>query len=96
MILRAKHISGPEAYRIGLGNEVVPNKELKERALAIAQELTAMPPKSVSEIMRCVIEVGERSLREERRAVLATRGTKDGREGMMAFLEKRKPVFSGE
>jgi len=100
MILRAKHISGPEAYRIGLVNEVAPNKDLKNRARVIAHEMAEMPPKSVSEMMRCVIEVGEKSLmeglHEERRAVLATRGTKDSQEGMMAFLQKRKPVFTGE
>jgi len=100
MILRAKHISGPEAYRVGLVNEVVPNKELKNRAREIAHELAEMPPRSVSEMMRCVIKVGERTLMdglyEERRAVLATSGTKDSQEGMMAFLEKRKPVFTGE
>ncbi len=100
MILRAKHISGPEAYRIGLVNEVVPNKDLKSRARKIAHEMAKMPPRSVSEMMRCVIKVGERSLMEglyeERRAVLATMGTKDSQEGMMAFLQKRKPVFTGE
>lgn len=100
MILRAKHISGPEAYRIGLVNEVVPNKDLKKRAGEIARELAEMPPRSVTEMMRCVIQVGERSLAEglyeERQAVLATRGTKDSQEGMMAFMQKRKPAFTGE
>jgi len=100
MILRAKHISGPEAYRIGLVNEVVPNAQLKQRAIEIAQEVSAMPPKNVAEMMRCVTEAGERSLAEglveERKAVLATRGTKDSFEGMRAFMEKRKPVFTGE
>jgi len=59
-----------------------------------------MPPISIAEILKCVVEVGERSLEEglheERRAVLRTMGTKDSQEGMMAFLEKRKPIFTGE
>jgi enoyl-CoA hydratase/carnithine racemase len=100
MILRAKKISGPEAFRIGLVNEVVPNSELKQRAHELALELASMPPISVAEILRCVIDVGERSLaeglHEERLAVLRTNGTKDNQEGMSAFLEKRKPVFTGE
>ena len=36
----------------------------------------------------------EESLADERRAVLDTMGTKDQREGMMAFIQKRKPVFN--
>ena len=40
MILRAKMISGPEAYRIGLVNDVFPNAELKARAHELAKELS--------------------------------------------------------
>jgi enoyl-CoA hydratase len=100
MILRARKISGPEAYRIGLVNEVVPNDRLKARAREIALELASMPPLAVSEMLRCVVRYGDRPLQEglfeERRAVLRTMGTRDNIEGMTAFLEKRKPVFTGE
>jgi enoyl-CoA hydratase len=100
MILRAKKISGPEAYRIGLVQEVWPNAELKSRAHALAQELAAMPPVSVAGVLRCVVGAAEKPLEEaiaeERRAVISTRGTKDQQEGMRAFLEKRKPNFTGE
>jgi enoyl-CoA hydratase len=100
MILRAKKISGPEALRIGLVNEVWPNDELQERAQGLAQDLAAMPAIAVAGVLRCVVAAGERSLTdalaEERRAVLQTLGTKDQREGMLAFLEKRKPNFTGE
>jgi enoyl-CoA hydratase len=100
MILRAKKISGPEALRIGLVNQVVPNKELKQRANDLAKELASMPPIAVAEVLRCVVGAGESSLQdglyEERQAVLRTMGTKDSQEGMMAFLEKRKPQFTGE
>lgn len=98
MILRAKMISGQEAYRIGLVNEVVPNAELKERALELAKELSEMPMLAVSEMLRCVVEYGDQPLQEglyqERQAVLKTMGTKDNQEGMMAFLQKRKPEFN--
>ena len=100
MILRARKISGPEAYRIGLVNEVVPNDRLKARAREIALELASMPPLALSEMLRCVVRYGDRPLQEglfeERRAVLRTMGTRDNIEGMTAFLEKRKPVFTGE
>jgi len=36
------------------------------------------------------------ALAEERRAVMRTMGTKDQQEGMRAFLEKRRPQFTGE
>jgi enoyl-CoA hydratase/carnithine racemase len=100
MILRAKMISGPEALRIGLVHEVWPNHELQRRAQALAQELASMPPIAVAGVLRCVVGAGEKTLAEalaeERRAVMATIGTKDQQEGMRAFLEKRKPNFSGE
>ncbi len=100
MILRAKKISGPEALRIGLVHEVWPHGEIQRRAHELAQELAAMPPIAVSGVLKCVVsgqEISlEEALAEERRAVMRTIGTKDQREGMNAFLEKRKPNFTGE
>ena len=100
MILRAKKISGPEALRIGLVHEVWPNSDLQRRAHELAQELAAMPPIAVGGVLKCVIGAGEKlleeALAEERRAVMRTIGTKDQQEGMRAFLEKRKPTFTGE
>jgi enoyl-CoA hydratase len=100
MILRAKKISGPEALRIGLVNEVWPLDELEERALALAHDLAAMPAIAVAGVLECVVGADDASLEDafaaERRAVHATMGTRDQREGMQAFIEKRKPVFTGE
>lgn len=100
MILRVKKISGQEAYRIGLVNDVVPNAKLKERAHELAHELADMPAVSVSEMMRCIIEAGDQPLQEalyqERQAVISCNSTKDNLEGMMAFLQKRKPKFNQE
>lgn len=98
MILRAKKISGPEALRIGLVNEVWPNDELQDRARKLAHELAAMPASAVSALLECVIGAGQTALAEgiaaERKAVLATMGTPDQQEGMRAFLEKRDPIFN--
>jgi enoyl-CoA hydratase len=100
MILRAKKISGPEALRIGLVSEVWPNGELQQRAHELAKELAAMPSIAVAGVLRCVVSAGEKSLEEalaeERAAVMRTMGTKDLQEGMRAFLEKRRPRFTGE
>jgi len=100
MILRAKKISGPEALRIGLVNEVWPLGELFQRAQDLALELSEMPALAVAGVLRCVVGAGDEplaeGLAEERRAVLSTMGTPDQREGMRAFLEKRKPRFNSE
>jgi enoyl-CoA hydratase len=99
VILRRKMISGPEALRIGLVGEVHPNAELKARAHELARELAEMPPIAVAGVLRCVVGAGEKSLEEgiaeERRAFLRTLGSEDQKEGMRAFLEKRKPRFTG-
>lgn len=98
MILRSKKISGPEALRIGLVNEVWPLHALKDRAIALAEELAAMPRLAVKSVLDCVVGHETKSLYEsladERRAVKMNAGTPDAREGMMAFLEKRQPVFN--
>ena len=98
MILRAKTISGPRALEIGLVNEVWPNAELKERAFALADELASMPRLAVKGMLECIVgsetKTLAESLRDERRAVHATFGTPDQVEGMLAFAEKRKPVFN--
>ena len=97
MILRSRKIDGPEAFRIGLVNEVVENVHLKKRAIELGTELAAQPPIAMREIMPVVIKGAdmsqEDSLRMERQAVLNTLGNAESQEGMMAFLEKRKPVF---
>lgn len=98
MILRAKKISGPEAYRIGLVHEVWPVDELKDNALAMAQQLAAMPAVAVRSMLGVIVGGADKPLDEllaaERRAVQENRGSADSAEGMRAFLEKRKPVFN--
>ncbi len=98
MILRGKKISGPEALRIGLVNEVWPLAELKHRAIALAEELAAQPAMAVKAMLDMIVDSDEKSLDEllaaEGQAVRDTMGSPDQIEGMMAFLEKRKPVFN--
>ena len=100
MILRAKKISGREAHAIGLVQELHPLESLKKAAHDLALELAAMPPLAVAGVLRCVIGAGDAPLDDalaaERSAVQRCASSKDQIEGMMAFLEKRRPVFSGE
>ena len=98
LILRGKKISGPEALRIGLVNEVWPLDELKDRAIALAQELAVQPRLAVKAMLESLHNSEDKTLEDllaaERRGVHATMGTADANEGIMAFLEKRKPVFN--
>ncbi len=100
IILRAKKIGAEEAYRIGLVNEVCSPEELLDRAHALAEELAEKPPIAVAGILKAVLDGGALPLKEglalEYKAVEATSGTEDATEGVMAFLEKRKPVFQGK
>lgn len=100
MILRAKKIDGPEALRIGLVQEIHPLEELKHAAHAIARELAAMPPIAVAGVLRCVVGAGtaplDEALAAERAEVMRCFETEDQREGMRAFLEKRRPNFIGK
>ncbi len=98
IILRAKKISGPEALRRGLVQAVWPNDVLQQKALELAHELAAKPPYSVVGVMKCVVGAEhasmEDALAEERKAVHKASTSKHQTEGMMVFLEKRKPDFS--
>lgn len=98
IILRAKKISGPRALEIGLVQEVWPNGKLQQKALELAHELATMPPWSVAGVLKCVVGAEHASLEEalavERQAVHKVSSGKHQLEGMMAFLEKRKPDFS--
>lgn len=98
MILRAKMVSGQEALEIGLVSEVWPNDELKERAIELAIELAKQPRLAVKAMLDALHDAEHKTLDEllaaERAGVHATSGTPDAREGMLAFLEKREPVFN--
>lgn len=99
MILRAKKIDGPTALAIGLVHELHPVAELKAKAVELAEELAAQPPIAVAGVLRAVIGAEhlplEEALRIERDAVRRCSTSADQIEGMTAFLEKRRPLFSG-
>ena len=98
MILRARKIDGARAHEIGLVHEVHPLAHLKAAADDLARELAAMPRVAVRGVLRSVVGAGEAPLDDalavEREAVLACAGTADQAEGIAAFLEKRRPVFT--
>ena len=98
MILRSKKISGKKALEIGLVHEIWPIKELKGAALSLAHELAAQPAQAVKSMMKVLVNSNDRELDEllieERKAVKENANTEDSKEGMLSFLEKRKPIFN--
>ena len=99
MILTGKSISAEEAYRAGLVNRVVPTESLMGEAKKVANEIASKPTISVraakeaiSRAQDMTLEVG---LEFERKAFYMLFATEDGKEGMRAFLEKRRPAFKG-
>ncbi len=97
MILIGKSISADEAYRIGLVNRVVPVESLMDEAKKMANEIASKPPISVRAAKEAILRAQDTTLEVgldfERKAFYTLFATEDAREGMKAFLEKRKPVF---
>jgi len=89
-----------EAERAGLVSRVVPADRLIDEALEAASGIAAMSLPSVLMAKECVNAAYEGSLSEtllfERRNFHALFATHDQKEGMQAFLEKRKPAFRHE
>jgi enoyl-CoA hydratase len=100
MILRGRTIDGEEALKHGLVTEVWPLSDLKQRAQALGEELAKQPRLAIKGILDTVVGYESKSLQQsildERAAVHLTRDTADSREGMLAFMEKRDPVFNQE
>jgi 2-(1,2-epoxy-1,2-dihydrophenyl)acetyl-CoA isomerase len=100
MALLADRMPAPEALAAGLVTEVVDDDRVLARAEEIAARLAAMPPRTLAAIRRQVqiaLNDGfEASLDAESDNQVAVSQTRDFKEGIAAFREKRKPVFTGE
>jgi enoyl-CoA hydratase len=99
MLLTTRMIDAAEAERTGLVSRVIPADKLMEEALAVAQTIAQMPVSVAMQIKDSVNRAFETTLTEgvryERRFFHAGFGTPAQKEGMAAFLEKRKPDFEG-
>lgn len=100
LCLTGRPISGREAYEIGLASVVVPDGEVMETALKMAEGIAKMPPLAVVSIKEAILQGQDASLDAglalERKAFQLLFATADRREGMTAFIDKRKPDFKGE
>jgi methylglutaconyl-CoA hydratase len=99
LLLSARLLDAAEAERLGLVNEVVGNGQVVERACQLAEQLLENSPSSLRAtkqlLNRFLAEILDREMEMAIEENARIRQTKDFREGLASFLEKRKPRWSG-
>jgi enoyl-CoA hydratase len=100
LLMTGRMFSAAEALSMGVASELAPTGQALARAIEIAIEIAAMPPIAVMQIKE-IVNAGlnaplDTALMLERKALLLQFATSDQKEGMRAFLEKRKPTFEGK
>ncbi|CAH2600505.1 putative enoyl-CoA hydratase [Rhodovastum atsumiense] len=98
LVLTARMMDAAEAERAGLVSRIFPADQLLAETLKVAERIAALSPVAVGFAKDCVNRAFETTLTEgvryERALFLSLFGTPHQREGMAAFVEKRKPDFS--
>jgi enoyl-CoA hydratase/carnithine racemase len=99
LMLRGTTLSPGEAKDAGIVDELVPAAELQTRAAALAQEFASGPSYARGQIKYAAVQGFGTSLQEglaiERAALIRLFKSDDAREGVRAFVEKRKPDYKG-
>ncbi|WP_337882370.1 enoyl-CoA hydratase-related protein [Chromobacterium haemolyticum] len=100
LLLTGEPIGAAEALAMGLVSEVVADDGLEMRVLELAQRIAVLPPLAVAQIKE-VVQAGAdaplaTALMLERKAYQLLFASRDQKEGMRAFLDKRAAVFRGE
>jgi len=99
MLFTGKHVTAAQALDMGLLNEVVPRAELDGAVARWVDDILACAPLSLQAIKQVVRSTGQltpvqaQSMRLP--ALVSALNSDDGNEGVLAFQQKRKPVWSG-
>jgi len=100
MVLTGRFISAQEAYEAGLINKVVPPELYLDEAYDLASQVASMPPLATQMAKEAVLKAFDTTLDDgllfERKNFYLLFATEDQKEGMKAFVEKRKPNWKGE
>ncbi|MFN8008171.1 MAG: enoyl-CoA hydratase-related protein [Terriglobia bacterium] len=100
LVLTGRTLTAREAERWGLVNRVVPDGQCLDEARRIAVEISRHAPLAVKLAKEAILKAEESSLAEgiafERKNFFLLFSSEDQREGMKAFLDKRKPEFKGK
>lgn len=100
LMLLGDWVTAEEAYRIGLVNRIVSRGALAEAVQGTADKILSRAPLAIATQKHLIDAAGDASLdatlRMEVDAILTTFSSRDGQEGMSAFIEKRSPNFVGE
>jgi enoyl-CoA hydratase len=99
MLMSGEPISGERAWQLGLVADLAAEGKCLERSLELARKATRMPPKAIAATRRALRQGADlpldAALALENREFLLLFDTADKTEGMRAFLDKRKPEFTG-
>ncbi|RAU21412.1 enoyl-CoA hydratase [Paramagnetospirillum kuznetsovii] len=99
LAMTAQPITGIEAGQMGLASTVVPDSDVLSAALDMAKTIARMPPLAIAQIKEVMLAGMdaplETALMLERKAFQMLFASRDQKEGMKAFLEKRKPAYEG-
>ncbi|MGI9014451.1 MAG: enoyl-CoA hydratase-related protein [Phycisphaerales bacterium] len=100
LCMTGRKVDAEEAQRIGIANNVVPADQLVQEAQALAQRLAAMPARGLALMKKLLHQSFDHSLEEQLQAEAFAQDTAgrthDHFEGVVAFIEKRKPAFRGK
>ena len=98
-LLTNRFIDADEALAIGLVCKVVPDDELQAETNLLAAKIASMPQSShaaVKQLVGAAATTSHRDMLElERQLIVANAASPSAREGIMAFMERRRPAFAG-
>jgi 2-(1,2-epoxy-1,2-dihydrophenyl)acetyl-CoA isomerase len=100
MMLTNRRLTAAEALEWGLVTRVVPDESLLEEAMELARTLAEGPTRAFGAAKRLLLDGAGRTLETqmelEAQAIAQAAASRDGKEGIEAFLEKRRPGFRGQ